>query len=361
VVCGCMHVLCVVCGSRRIESQLGYTSALPLDTFFVLDENKIVFDTITKSPSRYRGSPNKIYGRFRTSHKNDFSLGFTFEKDAGEKFEFDRNQKGFDFYSYHLLLENKFGFYKIMLGDFQLQVGQGLVFGAGFTTGKGAETVNAVKRNSLGLRPYSSVLESGYFKGVGLTKSVNDYKITVFYSNIKQDGNIKLNNNTLLDPTNLEEEEFVNSIQNTGFHRTANELEIKDKVNEQSIGASVEFRPNRRFIAGISGLNTNYNVPIQRRPTNYNQFEFKGDRNYVFSSYLTYSWQNFSFFSEGARSKSGGRGAIAGLVASLSHFVDIGFLLRHYDRNFHSLYGNALSENSRNINENGTISVCQST
>lgn len=340
--------------TRRLEEQLGYTEALPLDTVLIRDENDQVIDTLTNPPSRYLGSPNKIYGRFRTSHKGDFSLGFTFEKDAGEKFRFEGEEKGFDFYSYHLLLENKLGFDKIMLGDFQLQVGQGLVYGAGFASGKGAETVNAVKRNTLGLRPYTSVLESGFFRGIGLTKSIQSFEITMFYSKLKQDGNIQQISTIGLDPTDLDEQEFVNSIQNTGFHRTINERSIKDQLDEESFGGLIEFKPHRRLTIGISGLNTTYSVPLQRRPNNYNQFEFKGDHNHIVSSHVSYSWQNFAFFGESARSKSGGIGAIGGLVASLSPIVDIGFLLRHYDRDFHSFYGNAFSENSRTINENGT-------
>ncbi|NQZ74868.1 MAG: helix-hairpin-helix domain-containing protein, partial [Ekhidna sp.] len=260
--------------SRRLEEQLGYTPALPLDTTFVRDENNVVVDTLTSAPTRYQGSPNKFYGRFRTSHRNDFSLGFTFEKDNGESFGFDNGKKGFDFYSYHLLLENKWGFRKIMLGDFQMQVGQGVVFGAGFNAGKGAETVNTTKRNTLGLRPYTSVLESGFFRGAGVTKNINDFELTLFYSQLNQDGNIQS------DTTFSDFDEFINSIQNTGFHRTPSELAARNQISEQSIGAVVQYKPNRLFSIGISGLNSQYSSPLQRRPNNYNQFEFKGDHNY---------------------------------------------------------------------------------
>ena len=334
--------------SRRLEEQRGYTAALPLDTTFIRDENDNVVDTVTTPPSRYEGSPDKIYGRFRTGHRNDFSLGFTFEKDNGEKLSFNDGRKGFDFYSYHLLLANKFGFKKIILGDFQLQVGQGIVFGAGFNAGKGAETVNTTKRNSLGLRPYTSVLEAGFFRGMGLTRKQGGLEITLFYSSLKQDGNIQT------DTTFSDFEEFVNSIQSTGFHRTPSERISKDRIEEQSIGAVVRYKPHRRFTFGVSGLNSQYSRPLQRKPNNYNQFEFKGDHNYITSAYGHYTWQNFTFFGEAARSKSGGIGAVGGTVVSLSHTVDMAMVLRNYDRDFHSFYGNAFSENSRNINEKGT-------
>lgn len=334
--------------SRRLEEQKGYTPALPIDTTFVKDEVGNITDTLTKAPTRYIGSPEKIYGRFRTSHRNDFSIGFTFEKDNGEQFTFKNGQKGFDFYSYHLLLENKLGFKKIMLGDFQLQVGQGIVYGAGFNAGKGAETVNTSMRNNLGIRPYTSVLESGFFRGAGITKKQGNFELTLFYSKLKRDGKIQT------DTTFSDFDEFVNSIQNDGFHRTASDLLTKHTIDEQSIGAVVQYRPHRRLTVGLSGLDSRYSSPIQKKPNNYNQFEFKGDHNYVTSAYANYTWQNFTFFGEAARSKSGGVGAVGGLMASLSKTVDMAMVFRNYDKDFHSFYGSSFSEGSRGINERGT-------
>ena len=355
--------------SRRLETQVGFTAALPLDTTFIESEDGRRVDTLTQAPNRYLGSPDKLYGRFRTSHRNDFSLGFTFEKDAGEGFSFSENRKGFDFYSYHLLLENKLGFKKIMLGDFQMQVGQGVVFGAGFNAGKGAETVTTLKRSNLGLRPYTAVLESGFFRGIGLTKEWGNFEVTGFFSRLKQDANIEVDSieyslifegeeisgaAPLADPDQVFEEEFANSIITSGFHRTENELRRRNQVDETSFGGMVTFSPNRRFMVGGAGISTNFSVPIGRTPNNYNQFEFRGEQNRVFTLFSNYTWQNFSFFGEAARSSSGGVGAVGGFVTSLSKIVDFAMILRNYDRDFHSFYGNALSENSRNINERGT-------
>jgi hypothetical protein len=105
---------------------------------------------------------------------------------------------------------------------------------------------------------------------------------------------------------------------------------------------------------GLAGLNSNYNVFLQKRPANHNQFEFNGKQNYVYSSNFSFSWQNFVVFGEGAQSQSGGIGTIGGFVASLSNTIDLALSLRHYDRDFHTFYGNAISENSRVMNENGT-------
>ncbi|MFY0602184.1 MAG: hypothetical protein JXR03_21085 [Cyclobacteriaceae bacterium] len=300
-----------------------------------------------KDGSRYLGDPNTLYGRYRISRSHDFSFGFTFEKDAGESLRYDKKSKGFDFYSMHLALQDKGIFKSINLGDYQMQFGQGLVFGAGFGSGKGAETVNTVKRNSTGLRQYASVLESGFFRGAATTIKLNKTEITAFYSNLNQDANL------VNDTTYSDFEEFVNSIQSTGFHRTENELSSKNEIKEQSFGGSLQHSFNPRTQIGVTFLNTQYSSPLQKKPNNYNQFEFVGNHNYIGSIYGSYVWQNFILFGETAQSKSKGKGMVGGLMASLSPIIDMSLVLRNYEKDFHSFYGNAFSENSRIINERG--------
>lgn len=297
--------------------------------------------------SRFLGDPNTIYGRYKISRSRDFSFGFTFEKDAGEQFTLNENTKGFDYYSFHVALQNKGIFKAINIGDYQMQFGQGLVFGAGFGSGKGAETVNTVKRNSTGVRPYASVLESGFFRGAAITIEINKTEITAFYSNLNQDASLQN------DTTYSDFEAFVNSIQATGFHRTENEVNAKNEIKEQSFGSVIQYNFNSRFRIGATYLNTSYSAPLQRRPNNYNQFEFKGSNNSIGSIYGTYVWQNTILFGEAAQSKSGGRGMVGGMIASLSPIIDMSLVLRNYEKDFHSFYGNALSENSRIINERG--------
>jgi len=333
---------------RRLEKQLGYQDATPFDSTFIKNELGEITDTTTHIPRRYKGSPDKIYGRFRTSRKDDFSIGFTFEKDAGEKFEFNHQQNGFDFYSYHLVLENKLGFEKIAFGDFQIQAGQGMVFGAGFNAGKGAETINSVKRNTLGLRPYTSVLENGFFRGIGFTKNVGKVDITGFVSKDRRDGRI------FSDTLHSGLSEFVNSIQVSGFHRTEDELAQKNQLTETATGGFIKYQPSRKLKMGLSCLISQYGLPLRRNPSNYNQFEFRGTRNAINSIFFDYSWQNFQFFGEAAQSISGGRGLIGGFMTSLSPIIDFSWLLRKYQKDFHSFYGNAFSEGSRIINEKGT-------
>lgn len=312
--------------TRNLENQRGY---LPVTT------------------NGYVGTQNKLYGRFRSSHRNDFSMGFTFEKDAGEVVGFKNGRNGFDFYSAHLMVENQGVFRKIIIGDYQLQVGQGLIFGAGFNPGKGAETVNTVKRNTLGIRPYTSVLETGFFRGIGATIPLGEIEVTAFYSSLNQDGNIQ--NDSIFNDF----EEFVSSIQNSGLHRTTNELSSRDQIKEQSYGGMARFGSNRKWQIGVAALGTHYSTPIQKREAPYRIFEFEGKRNLVTGIFSSYQLQNFNFFGEVAKSKSGGLGLIAGFISSLSPSIDMALSIRNYDKDFHSFYGVAFGEGTRNINEQG--------
>ncbi|MEQ8239332.1 MAG: helix-hairpin-helix domain-containing protein [Cyclobacteriaceae bacterium] len=312
--------------SRTLEKQAGY-----------------------KEDGNFTGDPSTIYGRYRVSKSRDFSLGFTFEKDAGEAISWDANKKkyGMDYYSGHFFMENKGVFQTIAVGDFQLQFGQGLVFGAGFGAGKGSETVNSTKRNSIGIRPYASVLESGFFRGVGTTIKKHNLSFSTFYSCLNQDANL------INDTTYSDFDEFVNAIQATGFHRTQTELNSKNQILEQNIGGVLEYKFNSRFKIGMASLHTFFDNPIQRKPNNYNQFEFKGDQNSLVSGFFNYGFQNFMLFGEIARSSSGGIGAVGGWMASLTPKIDMSMVLRNYAKDFHSFYGNAFGENSRVINEKG--------
>lgn len=293
---------------------------------------------------RYAGSPEKIYGRFRTSSRGDFSLGMTFEKDAGEAF----SDEGFDFYSFHAMLENQGSFSKIILGDFQIQSGQGLIFGAGFNPGKGAETINTVKRNTIGIRPYSSVLETGFFRGAGVEYSFEKVNVTAFASHLDQDASIQI------DSLDAGIEAFASSIRDTGMHRTESEIEAKDQISESSIGGLVEYRPSRKLNFGMSAISTKYSSSLRRSEAPYNFYEFRGRENFLIGSHGSYQWQSLNMFGEVARSSSGGMAMVGGVIASVSRSIDVAVSLRNYDSDFHSFYGNAFGEGSRTINETGT-------
>ncbi|MGF1533521.1 MAG: ComEA family DNA-binding protein [Bernardetiaceae bacterium] len=330
------------------------------NTFFLMRYSRTLqrrrgYTLTDSSQSRYLGDPNQLYFRFRTAHTNDFSIGLTVEKDAGEQLIWDPSTRryGADFWSAHAVLYNQKRFKTIAVGDYQLQVGQGLLLASGFNVGKGAETINTVRRTTIGIRPYTSVIESNFFRGAALTYELTPaLHATGFYSRTRKDAKIS----TLFDSltSDLEFTDFVSSIRETGYHRTPTEIATKGQVVQQDFGGHLEFRQFKNDLQiGLTFIGTTRDFPLRRNPSNYNQYEFSGTINHNIGANFNYNWQNFTFFGEAARSRSGGMGGVGGFSAGLSDKVDVAMLFRHYDRDFHTFYGVAFGEGSRNINETG--------
>ncbi|TAF95074.1 MAG: helix-hairpin-helix domain-containing protein [Cytophagia bacterium] len=316
------------------EQKRGFTDKAPVSS--------------DKQVQRFVGSPVQWYARYRYSRSRDFSVGFTLEKDEGEAFSWNpsRRQYGPDYASFHAQIQNRGRLKNLIIGDYQLQVGQGLVYSAGFILGKGMETVYTVRRPTSGARPYTSVVEAGFFRGITATYALTKrLEITALYARNHRDGSVA-------DPNAESADDVVSSILSSGLHRIPNELEKRANLREQNVGAHLLYRAGRGQF-GATLLHTTFGKNIQRRDALYNQYEFAGTKNLLLGLHGSYLWRNVNFFGEAARSQSGGIGAVAGALASLTKRWDAALLLRHYDRDFHSIYANAFGENTRNNNESG--------
>jgi hypothetical protein len=307
-------------------------------------------DTASNSVSRYNGKPLYGYLRYRYARTGAFSFGFSMEKDAGEKWwdwQPRRQIFGPDFTSFHAQILNRGKLKNLIIGDFQMQAGQGLVMAAGFSLGKGSEVIRTTYRSTLGLKPYTSVLEANYFRGVSATYAIfGNVEITGFYSRTRRDASLDTNEN---------EEMIVSSLLVSGYHRTTTEREKHGIIGESDVGIHALYKlPSKRGQIGLTMLGNFYDSYLQKKDVPYNLFEFSGKQNYVTGLHGDYRWQNFHFFGEGARSRSGGVGGVGGFIAGFGKTLDFTLLLRHYDRNFHSLYGNAIGEATRPINESGS-------
>jgi hypothetical protein len=301
--------------------------------------------------SRYKGDPNSLYGRFRMQQSKDFSMGLTFDKDPGEEFIWNphTNRFGFNFLSYHFTLYDRGKWSALSIGDYQLQFGQGLVFGAGFSPGKGAETITTVRRSSVGIRPYTARLEFGFFRGFAATRQIGPLKLTIMASNAPRDANLQISQDSLEWG-----QAIITSLQRSGLHRTPTEISYKNQAREKNLGANIQYSSlDKRLQLGSNTLYTEFSQPFIRNSRVYNQFEFYGSKNHVHSLYFSYNFQNYFFFGESAISSSGGRGSILGMMSSLHPKLAFSLLYRNYARNFHTFYGNAFGEGSRPINEKG--------
>ncbi len=303
----------------------------------------------------YLGDRNRYIVRLRHQYENRLSYGLTMEKDAGEEFFTGSNKRmpGFDFWSAHFFMKDINKWLKgFALGDYAVNMGQGLIMFDGFGSGKGS-FVTDVKKGGRALRPYTSIGEFQYKRGAGITIGLGDMvEVTGFASYKAVDANIS---SILIsgDSTDLETEVLqVSSLQTSGLHRTEAEIFDKHAINQLTTGGIVKFKGAGWHVAG-NFLYNKFGSELDRTYQPYNQFTFNGDQ--LINGSLDYSfvYRNFNFFGETAMSDNGGLATINGLIMTPDKHVDLAIIYRNYQKEYQTLTPNVFGETSQGANEQG--------
>lgn len=294
--------------------------------------------------SRYLGTPERIFTRYRFAYSNNIQFSLNLEKDGGEKYWNDNNgQTGPDFSSASLYIKDLRKIKKLVVGDYSLQFGQGLALWSGLSFGKGADIFSVVKPN-LGLKPYTSINEFSFFRGIATQINLGRFNFTPFFSYNKIDAGLALN-----PLTNLEE---ISVLQQSGLHRTANELKNKRRISQMVFGGNIQYN-NRKLSIGLTSYHSNYSQDFAPGKSLYNQFDFIGNvLNNVGINY-SYTLNNTYFFGEFAHSLNSGVAYINGLITSLSPIVSAVLFHRNYQKNYYSFYNQGIGESSTAVNEKG--------
>ena len=307
----------------------------------VLEKSK-GFDTTTNG-TKYLGGPQRLFLRYRYRYKNLLQFGFAGDKDAGEQFFKGAQSKGFDFYTFHLFAR-KTGIVQLLaLGDFAVNMGQGLIQWQSLAFKKSVD-VMGVKRQSEVLRPYNSAGEFNFNRGIGITVKKGSFEATAFAS-IRQ-----LSANFVADTIN--HEEYITSFQTSGYHRTAAEIADKNRLRQTSFGGNIKYTGNRWHI-GINGIQYNFSLPVQKKEEPYNLFALSGKTWNNLSMDYSYTYKNLHFFGEAAADKNFNKAFLNGLLISVDSRVDISLVHRAIAKNYQAVYGNAFTDNTYPANENG--------
>jgi hypothetical protein len=280
--------------------------------------------------AQYLGGPDRLLLRYRYNFPRYMSWGLVMEKDAGEPF-FNRYQRqGFDFYSVHLFVKQYRAIRALAIGDFTVNMGQGLLNWQSLAFGKGAEVMQ-VKREGELLKPYASAGESNFYRGAGITMAWGKWAGTAFLSSRQLDGSI----------TN-----------NSGYHRSLTELAKRNTLGLMTAGGNLSVA-NRDWKAGVNVIHHKLSAPVEKGAAPYQLFAFEGKTLTAVSTDLEVTWKGLHFFGEGAMSGNGKTAWISGILVSATANVDMVLLYRNYNRAYQSFYADAWGEFYRPVNENG--------
>jgi Helix-hairpin-helix motif len=295
----------------------------------------------------YPGSPQKILLRYKYQFKNLLQYGIVGEKDAGEQFFKGKQKQGFDFYSAHLFARN-IGVIKLLaLGDFTVNLGQGLTQWQSLAFKKSADVIN-IKREAEVLRPYNSTGEINFHRGAGITVAKNKWAATIFASYKKIDANF-------VADTAQTQDNFISSLQTSGYHRTKSEAADKSIQTQLSFGGNISYQ-YKRFHIGINGIQYKFKLPLKKADEPYNLYALSGKSFGNYSIDYSYTYKNLHFFGEAATTNNFYKAFVNGILISAASAVDMSFLYRNISAGYQSLYTNTFTENAFPANEKGFYS-----
>lgn len=275
--------------------------------------------------------------RYSFRYRDHLYMGMTAEKDAGEPLGALHNKKGYDYYSFYLLIRNINRLKTLALGNYRLSFGQGLVVSTDYLMGKTAYSSSFTFRNS-GIRKHSSTDEYTYFRGVAAEVTLNkNFTLSAFYSHRSLDGVI--------------EDGEITSIYKTGLHRSEKEAEKKNQLILQLTGTNVTYRMNRLKL-GITGVYYFMNSPYEPLLKTYAKYNLHGNHFFNASVDYTYRWRQFSLQGEAAVGKSG-FATLNRLQYTPMQGTQLMLVHRYYAHDYWAMFAHSFGEGSMVQNENG--------
>lgn len=308
--------------ARVLERQAGYT-------------------LVDSLPSRYLGDANRYWLWYRLNYKDRLKISFNAKKDAGEPFFRYKQRYGFDHYGFSIALKRQGIVRELLLGDYAMQIGQGLILWNGFSFNKSA-IIGGAARQGMGLKAYTAMHKTNFLRGAAVRIQLHKLGMKAFLSHRHLTANV----------IHTDSGRYVTHISSAGLHRTATEQSYRRALRESILGLNISYQ-QRRFKAGIALVNSFYNASINTPKQLRNRFDRAGSQFLNLGLNLQYTYQNIFMYMETAVLLSGGWASSAGFIASLHPQLSVFSHYRKYQVNYYAHYAQGFAEGSRTANENG--------
>ncbi|HEY5367650.1 MAG TPA: hypothetical protein VIJ75_01560, partial [Hanamia sp.] len=296
----------------------------------VIEKSKGYLLDSSEAKNYYPGSAQKILVRYKYRFKNLLQFGLTAEKDAGEQFLKGAQKYGFDFYSAHFFVRNLGIIKSLAIGDFSVNLGQGLTQWQSLAFNKGADIMNS-KRQADKLLPYNSAGEIDFNRGAGITLQKRNWESTAFVSYRKLDAGINVDA--------LSYEDYASSLRTSGYHRTVNEIKGKGVQGQLTLGGNITYQ-TEKFHVGANAVHYNFQHSITKEDYLYNKYALSGKSAGNYSIDYSYTLKNIHFYGEAAVDNDLDKAFVNGLLVNMDAHVAMSFIYRNISRGYQSLYSN---------------------
>ncbi len=296
------------------------------------------------TPPAYIGSKEKLLTRARLNVNDQLELGFTLEKDQGEK-AFPKYFPEADFTSAFVQLNKPLPFIEtLIVGDYRLAFGQGLGVWSDMAMSKTSETAQ-LRRRPRGINPYTSVNENSFFRGGTIGMKFGTWSVSPFVSIKNRDASILTD--TIGDQ--------IGSLQETGYHRTNSELNGKNQIQETIGGANVNYK-NHWLSIDAGYCDWRIDKPLASKNHLRDFFRFEGDRQE--SVWLAHSIfkNNLMVFGEVVMQNYHDYGIYQALTYNAGNDIVASLAYRRYSNGYTAILSNPFSESSSPGSETGVFS-----
>lgn len=289
----------------------------------------------------YIGKPHAYQLRYHLQMGKHSSLFITADHDTGERFDFSKKQRGTDFTSLSLSTTKTPGIDQLVLGDYRISAGQGMVLWNGFGAFKSLTTPGS-RYSQKTLRPYHSASESSFLRGAACAKKIDNWYIAPFFSYTPRDATIN---------TNTEGSKYVQSFYTAGIHNTETTFSKKETIDERILGVIIKKSWNYLHL-GSNFCHQNFEYPVEDSRTG-----FSADNNYLFSLDYTYFASKTLLYGEFAVQQFRNFALVQGIHWHPFNDLHTSMAFRYFSPSFYNPYAQPLSELGAS-NEWGLLTKC---
>jgi len=292
--------------------------------------------------THYVGTPQVFAFRYNFTASEHITLGFSGKKNAGEEFFKGSQKQGFGFYSFHLQVKNIGILQSVIVGDYRLHFGQGVIMGNGFL-GSGT---GEVRKTGAVQRPVTAMSQSNFFRGVSIKLGNYRFSGNIFYGHRFFDGNVVEIESGIFA--------FEGAISNTGLHRTETEIKKRNTLFNRVYGAHFHAQLST-FKIGAQITRTSFSIPVLPPSKPYQKYDFSGQGYCNGSVDYQVLIKHHILFGEFAASSTKGYGIVQGAIFKIDSRAKISTLFRHFSKNFVALDGKSFAKSSKLNNETGLL------
>lgn len=287
--------------------------------------------SIQKAKNTY---PQLISYRFNSSDR--ILWGLTIEKDAGEK-------NMVDYSSGYLMMKNKGIVNKVIVGDYVVNIAQGMIHWQGHAFGRSSNIIQGFKQSEL-FKAHTGTDENIFHRGAAISLSKYQIELSTFISALRIDANI------ITDP--VSGGRTASSLLTSGLHRSESELEDKDAMRQSAVGGRLAWNTLKGKI-GLNHTRFNYDIPISKRSLPYNRYAVSGDSWHNTSVDCSWSSSFGLVFGEVAMDKRSATAIIAGVIKSFDPKFDLSIIIRNMSENYKAIQSNTMTQQGEAGNEKG--------